>query len=143
MAKQAGGKNGWLQAMQKIQGAAGGRGRGAGGMPTPAQIQAMQVRGYLISPGTFADIKSTFFQNSLPPGMLQQMQRQMRGGGGIQEMMKTLMQSQGGDQMDLEEMQRMMGQMGGLGGLGGSSGGMPNMSDMFKLMGMGRGGGGR
>lgn len=123
MAKQAGGKNGWLQAMQKIQGAAGGRGRGAGGMPTPAQIQAMQ--------------------NSLPPGMLQQMQRQMRGGGGIQEMMKTLMQSQGGDQMDLEEMQRMMGQMGGLGGLGGSGGGMPNMSDMFKLMGMGRGGGGR
>jgi signal recognition particle subunit SRP54 len=50
MAKQAGGKNGWLQAMQKIQGAAGGRGRGAGGMPTPSQIQAMQVRGHLISP---------------------------------------------------------------------------------------------
>jgi signal recognition particle subunit SRP54 len=44
MAKQAGGKNGWLQAMQKMQAAAGGRGRGAGGMPTPAQIQAMQVR---------------------------------------------------------------------------------------------------
>jgi signal recognition particle subunit SRP54 len=61
MAKQAGGKNGWLQAMQKIQGATGGRGRGAGGMPTPAQIQAMQVREYLISPGTFADINSTFF----------------------------------------------------------------------------------
>jgi len=123
MAKQAGGKNGWLQAMQKLQGAAGGRGRGAGGMPTPAQIQAMQ--------------------NSLPPGMLQQMQRQMRSGGGIQEMMKTLMQSQGGDQMDMEEMQHMMGQMGGLGGLGGLGGGMPNMGDMFKLMGMGRGGGGR
>ena len=44
MAKQAGGKNGWMQAMQKMQSAAGGRGRGAGGMPTPAQIQAMQVR---------------------------------------------------------------------------------------------------
>ena len=43
MAKQAGGKNGWLQAIQKMQAAAGGRGRGAGGMPTPAQIQAMQV----------------------------------------------------------------------------------------------------
>lgn len=61
MAKQAGGKNGWyagsdrrlksdwlnnnrrLQAMQKMQSAAGGRGRGANGMPTPAQIQAMQV----------------------------------------------------------------------------------------------------
>ncbi|KAH9996792.1 SRP54-type protein [Russula vinacea] len=111
MAKQAGGKNGRR----------GGRGRGAGGMPTPAQIQAMQ--------------------NSLPPGMLQQMQRQMRSGGGIQEMMKTLMQSQGGDQMDMDEMQRMMGQVGGLGGLGGLGGGMPNMSDMFKLMGMGRGGG--
>ncbi|KAN0140737.1 signal recognition particle protein [Lactarius tabidus] len=123
MAKQAGGKNGWLQAMQKVQGAAGGRGRGAGGMPTPAQIQAMQ--------------------NSLPPGMLQQMQRQMRSGGGIQEMLKTLMQSQGGGDMDMEEMQRMMGQMGGLGGLGGLGGGMPNMGDMFKMMGMGRGAGGR
>ncbi|KAH9001163.1 signal recognition particle protein [Lactarius akahatsu] len=123
MAKQAGGKNGWLQAMQKIQGAAGGRGRGAGGMPTPAQIQAMQ--------------------NSLPPGMLQQMQRQMRSGGGVQEMLKTLMQSQGGGDMDMEEMQRMMGQMGGLGGLGGLGGGMPNMADMFKMMGMGRGAGGR
>ncbi|KAH9043127.1 signal recognition particle protein [Lactarius pseudohatsudake] len=123
MAKQAGGKNGWLQAMQKIQGAAGGRGRGAGGMPTPAQIQAMQ--------------------NSLPPGMLQQMQRQMRSGGGVQEMLKTLMQSQGGGDMDMEEMQRMMGQMGGLGGLGGLGGGMPNMGDMFKMMGMGRGAGGR
>lgn len=29
--------------MQKMQSAAGGKGRGAGGMPTPAQIQAMQV----------------------------------------------------------------------------------------------------
>lgn len=45
MAKQAGGKNGWLQAAQKMQQAAGGRGRGQNGMPTPAQIQAMQVRG--------------------------------------------------------------------------------------------------
>lgn len=44
MAKQAGGKNGWLQAIQKMQAAAGGRGRSANGMPTPAQIQAMQVR---------------------------------------------------------------------------------------------------
>lgn len=46
MAKQAGGKNGWLQAAQKMQQAAGGRGRGANGMPTPAQIQAMQVSTY-------------------------------------------------------------------------------------------------
>ncbi|TFY72658.1 hypothetical protein EVG20_g334 [Dentipellis fragilis] len=127
MAKQAGGKNGWMQTMQKMQAAAGGRGRGAGGMPTPAQIQAMQ--------------------RAMPPGMLQQMQRQMRSGGGMQEMMKTMMQSQGGDQLDMEEMQRMMSQMGGglggLGGLAGLGGGMPNMGDMFKMMGMGGGAGGR
>ena len=30
--------------MQKMQAAAGGKGRGANGAPTPAQIQAMQVR---------------------------------------------------------------------------------------------------
>ena len=78
----------------------------------------------------------------MPPGMLQQMQRQMRSGGGLQEMMKTLMQSQGGDQFDMEEMQRMMSQMGGgMGNLGGLGGGMPNMGDMFKMMSMGRGAG--
>lgn len=33
-----------LQTMQKMQAAAGGKGRGANGAPTPAQIQAMQVR---------------------------------------------------------------------------------------------------
>ncbi|CCM04616.1 uncharacterized protein FIBRA_06800 [Fibroporia radiculosa] len=124
MAKQAGGKKGWLQAMQKMQAAAGGRGRGANGMPTPAQIQAMQ--------------------RAMPPGMLQQMQRQMRSGGGMQEMMKAMMQGQGGDQFDMEEMQQMMAQMGngmgGLGGLGGLGGGMPGMADMFKMMGMGGGG---
>lgn len=37
--------------------------------------------------------------------MLQQMQRQMRGGG-MQEMMKAMMRGQGGDQFDMEEMQR-------------------------------------
>lgn len=74
-------------------------------------------------------------------------------------MMKAMMQGQGGDQLDMEEMQskhvpqmrrcisnagigmmqQMGGGMGGLGGLGGL-GGMPNMSEMFKMMGgMGRG----
>ena len=86
MAKQAGGKNGWLQAAQKMQQAAGGRGRGANGMPSPAQIQAMQ--------------------RAMPPGMLEQMRRAMRGGGGMQEMMKAMMQGQGGDAADMEEMQR-------------------------------------
>jgi hypothetical protein len=37
--------------------------------------------------------------------MLQQMQRQMRGGG-MQEMMKAMMQGQGGDPSDMEELQR-------------------------------------
>ena len=45
-------------------------------------------------------------QRAMPPGMLQQMQRQMRSGGGMQEMMKAMMQGQGGDQFDMEEMQR-------------------------------------
>ncbi|KAG6331699.1 hypothetical protein ID866_7390 [Astraeus odoratus] len=123
MAKQAGGKNGWLQAMQKMQSAAGGRGRGVNGMPTPTQIQAMQ--------------------RAMPPGMLQQMQRQLRSGGGMQEMMKAMMQGQG-DQFDMEEIQRLVGQMGnGLGGMGGlpGMGGVPNLADMFKMMGMGRGAG--
>ena len=42
----------------------------------------------------------------MPPGMLQQMQKQLRGGGGMQEMMKAMMQGQGGDQSDMDEMQR-------------------------------------
>lgn len=37
--------------------------------------------------------------------MLQQMQRQLKSGTGIQEMMKAMMQGQGGDQFDMEEME--------------------------------------
>lgn len=44
MAKQAGGKNGWMQSLQKAQAAAGGKPLGPNGMPSAAQIQAMQVR---------------------------------------------------------------------------------------------------
>lgn len=44
----------------------------------------------------------------MPPGMLQQMQRQLRSGGGMQEMMKAMMQGQGGDQLDMEEMQSIL-----------------------------------
>lgn len=43
MAKQAGGKNGWMSAMQKMQQAAGGKPLGANGMPSQSQIAAMQV----------------------------------------------------------------------------------------------------
>ncbi|KAH8833635.1 SRP54-type protein [Flagelloscypha sp. PMI_526] len=119
MAKQAGGKNGWLQAAQRMQAAAGGKGRGPNGMPTPAQISAMQ--------------------RSMPPGMLQQMQRQMRQGGGMQEMMKAMMGGQGMDQGEIDQLQQMMqgmgGGLGGLGGLGGA-GGMPGMGNLFNMMGM-------
>jgi signal recognition particle subunit SRP54 len=44
----------------------------------------------------------------MPPGMLQQMQRQLRSGGGMQDMMKAMMQGQGGDQLDMEEMQSIL-----------------------------------
>ncbi|KZT42018.1 signal recognition particle protein [Sistotremastrum suecicum HHB10207 ss-3] len=111
VAKQAGGKKGWLQAAQKMQAAAGGRGRGANGMPTPAQIQAMQ--------------------RSLPPDMLRQL-RSGGGMGGMQEMMKAMMG--GEDVPEMEEMQKMMSQMkmGGFPGMGG-------MGDMLKnMMGGGR-----
>ncbi|KZV86554.1 signal recognition particle protein [Exidia glandulosa HHB12029] len=117
MAKQAGGKKGWLQAAQKMQAAAGGRGRGLNGMPSPAQIQAMQ--------------------RAMPPGMQQQLRQ--GGMGGIQEMMKAMMGGEGGPEM--EEMQRMMSQMGmgggGMGGMPGLGGGMPNFGDMLKMMGGG------
>ena len=43
MAKQAGGQNGWLSAMQKMQAAAGGKPLGPNGQPSPAQIEAMRV----------------------------------------------------------------------------------------------------
>jgi signal recognition particle subunit SRP54 len=43
MAKSVGGKNGWMQSLQKAQQAMGAP-RGPNGMPTPQQIQAMQVR---------------------------------------------------------------------------------------------------
>ena len=41
----------------------------------------------------------------MPPGMLQQMRKQMQGGGGMQEMMKAMMGQGGGDGPDMEEMQ--------------------------------------
>ncbi|EJD32979.1 SRP54-domain-containing protein [Auricularia subglabra TFB-10046 SS5] len=112
MAKQAGGKNGWcvpyqtgltnirlnvipgLQAAQKMQAAAGGRGRGLDGMPSPAQIQAMR--------------------RAMPLGMQQQLRQ--RGFGGIQEMMKAMMGGEGGPEMG--EMQRLSWMGGGMPNLG-------------------------
>ena len=41
----------------------------------------------------------------MPPGMMQQMKRQLQSGGGMQEMMKAMMGQGGGDGPDMEEMQ--------------------------------------
>ncbi|KAG9038452.1 Signal recognition particle [Tulasnella sp. JGI-2019a] len=103
MAKTVGGKNGWLQNMQKVQQAVGGAGRGLGpnGMPTPSQIAAIQ--------------------RSMPPGMLNQMRQ---SGAGLQDMMKAMM-GPGSTDQDMAEMQAMMKQMAsGMGGGGGGMGGM-------------------
>ena len=48
----------------------------------------------------------SYVQRAMPPGMLQQLRRTMQSGGGMQEMMKAMMQGQGGDAADMEEMQR-------------------------------------
>lgn len=48
MARQAGGKNGWMSAMQKMQAAAGGKPLGANGMPSQQQIEAMRVSTVII-----------------------------------------------------------------------------------------------
>ncbi|CAE6452770.1 unnamed protein product [Rhizoctonia solani] len=123
MAKSAGGKNGWMSAIQKMQQAAGPP-RGPNGMPTQQQIAEMK--------------------RALPPGMLQNLQK-MRQGGGIKEMMRSMMGGADADPQELEEMEAMMAQMakgGGMPGMGGL-GGMPDMSSMMRMMGMGGMGGAR
>ncbi|KAF8758981.1 Signal recognition particle 54 kDa protein [Rhizoctonia solani] len=124
MAKAAGGKNGWMSAIQKMQQAAGPP-RGPNGMPTQQQIADMR--------------------RALPPGMLQNLQK-MRQGGGIKEMMRSMMGGANADPQELEEMEAMMAQMakgGGMPGLPGMGGmgGMPDMSAMMRMMGMGGMGG--
>lgn len=125
MAKQAGGQNGWMSAMQKMQAAAGGKPLGPNGQPSPAQIEAMR--------------------KAMPPELV----RKLRAAGpqGAQKMMQDMMGGMGGmpgmggaggpGGMDLGNMMRM------LGGGGGGGGGMPDMSQMQEMMkGMGMGGGG-
>ncbi|WWD02569.1 signal recognition particle protein SRP54 [Kwoniella europaea PYCC6329] len=120
MAKQAGGANGWMSAMQKMQAAAGNKPLGPNGQPSPAQIEAMR--------------------KAMPPEMM----RKLRAAGpqGAQKMMQEMMGGMGGmggpGGMDMGSMMRSM--MGG-GGPGG--GGMPDMSQMGEMMkNMGMGGGG-
>ncbi|CAD6575540.1 MAG: Signal recognition particle [Tremellales sp. Tagirdzhanova-0007] len=123
MARQAGGQNGWMSAMQKVQAAAGNKPLGPNGQPSPAQMDAMR--------------------KAMPPEMM----RKIRAAGpqGAQKMMQDMMGGMGGGGgpggMDVGSMMRSM--MGGGGGGGG--GGMPDMAQMqeaMKSMGMGGGGGG-
>nr|XP_031859977.1 signal recognition particle protein SRP54 [Kwoniella shandongensis]KAA5527049.1 signal recognition particle protein SRP54 [Kwoniella shandongensis] len=131
MAKQAGGQNGWMSAMQKMQAAAGGKPLGPNGQPSPAQIEAMR--------------------KAMPPEMM----RKLRAAGpqGAQKMMQDMMGGMGGmggpggpggpGGMDFGSMMKSM--MGGAGGgaPGGPGGGMPDMSQMGEMMkNMGMGGGG-
>lgn len=110
MAKQAGGQNGWMSAMQKMQAAAGGKPLGPNGQPSPAQIEAMR--------------------KAMPPELV----RKLRAAGpqGAQKMMQDMMGGMGG-MPDMSQMQEMMKNMG-MGG-GGGMGGMPDMSQLMKMMG--------
>ncbi|GFZ49549.1 Signal recognition particle 54 kDa protein homolog [Saitozyma sp. JCM 24511] len=107
MARQAGGQNGWMTAMQKMQAAAGGKPLGPNGQPSPAQIEAMR--------------------KAMPPEMM----RKLRAAGpqGAQKMLQDMMGGAGGagaggpGGMDMGSMMRSM--MGGGGG-----GGMPDMAQM-------------
>lgn len=106
MARQAGGKNGWMSAMQKMQGAMGGKPLGPNGQPSPAQVEAMR--------------------KAMPPELM----RKLRAAGpqGAQKMLQDMMGGGGGGAggapggMDMGEMMRSM--------MGGGGGGMPNMAEM-------------
>lgn len=69
MARQAGGQNGWMSAMQKMQAAAGGKPLGPNGQPSPAQIAAMR--------------------NAMPPEMMRKLRA--AGPGGAQKMLADMM----------------------------------------------------
>ncbi|ODN78775.1 signal recognition particle protein SRP54, variant [Cryptococcus amylolentus CBS 6039] len=127
MAKQAGGQNGWMSAMQKMQAAAGGKPLGPNGQPSPAQIEAMR--------------------KAVPP----ELARKLRAAGpqGAQKMMADMMggvgmPGMGGGGGGMPDLGSLMSQLGGGGG-GGGLGGMPNMAQMQEMMssmGMGGAGGG-
>lgn len=113
MARQAGGKNGWMSAMSKMQAAAGGKPLGPNGQPSPAQIEAMR--------------------KAMPPEMM----RKLRAAGpqGAQKMLQDMMgggmpgmpgmggaPGAGAGGMDMGAMMRSM--------MGGGGGGMPDMAQL-------------
>lgn len=110
MARQAGGQNGWMSAMQKMQAAAGGKPLGPNGMPSQQQIQAMR--------------------NAMPPELLKKLRA--AGPGGAQKMMAEMMGGGAPGGMDMGAMMKSMmggGGMPGMPGMGGG-GGMPSMAEM-------------
>ncbi|ORX38498.1 SRP54-type protein [Kockovaella imperatae] len=144
MAKQAGGQNGWMTALQKMQAAAGGKPLGPNGQPSPAQIEAMRKA---MPPEMMRKLRAAGPQGAQK--MLSDMMGGMGGGGGggggggagpggmdFGSMMRSMMGGGGGGgggMPDMAQMQEAMKMMGGGGG------GMPDMSQMMKMM----GGGGR
>lgn len=126
MAKQAGGKNGWcvlVRCARVIMLTV--RFRSSAGFKRckrcrTRQVVAVVARMACRPPRRYKQCRSVAYrsrwfilfntdtQRAMPPGMLQQMQRQLRSGGGMQEMMKAMMQGQGGDQLDMEEMQSIL-----------------------------------
>ncbi|WVQ74922.1 signal recognition particle protein SRP54 [Cryptococcus sp. DSM 104548] len=118
MAKQAGGQNGWMSAMQKMQAAAGGKPLGPNGQPSPAQIEAMRKA---VPPEMARKLRAA------GPNGAQKLMAEMMGGG------MPGMPGMGGGGMP--NMAEMMSQLG-------NGGGMPNVAEMMSSMGMGGGGGG-
>ncbi|KAL1406334.1 Signal recognition particle [Vanrija albida] len=136
MARQAGGQNGWMTAMNKMQAAAGGKPLGPGGRPSQAQIEAMRKA---MPPDMMRKLRAAGPQGA------QKMLADMAGGGGFPGM-PGMGGPGGGGMPSMAEMQEAMkamgmGGAGGGGGFPGMGGGMPDMSQMMKMMGnMGMGG---
>ncbi|OCF37921.1 signal recognition particle protein SRP54 [Kwoniella heveanensis BCC8398] len=146
MARQAGGQNGWMSTMQKMQAAMGGKPLGPNGQPSPAQIEAMRKA---MPPELMRKLRAAGPQGAQK--MMQEMMGGMGGAGGLPgmggpagpggpggmdfgSMMKSMMGggggpggAGGGGMPDMAQMQEMMKSMGG--------GGMPDMSQLMKMMG--------
>lgn len=101
MAKQAGGQNGWMSAMQKMQAAAGGKPLGPNGQPSPAQIEAMRKA---MPPELVRKLRAAG-----PQGAQKMMQDMMGGMGGMPGM------GGGGGMGGMPDMSQLMKMMGGSG----------------------------
>ncbi|OCF39981.1 signal recognition particle protein SRP54 [Kwoniella heveanensis CBS 569] len=127
MARQAGGQNGWMSTMQKMQAAMGGKPLGPNGQPSPAQIEAMRKA---MPPELMRKLRAAGPQGAQK--MMQEMMGGMGGAGGLPGMGGPAGPGGPGG-MDFGSMMKsMMGGGGGPGGPGG--GGMPDMAQMQEMM---------